>query len=126
MRSPNCRAESVSEDVYCRHCGTDLTEPSKGIVPTKSSLPALLYTSPVPRRVAAGVGALALGVGIELIRRNMFTRIFSSRAMQHALPVGQTLKDVIFSQHGKTVKLPRGYEMHETVVSLTRIIRREN
>ena len=126
MRCPGCHAEVVAEDTYCRHCGADLAEPSTSIVPVQNSLPALLYNSPVPRRVAAGVGALALGVGIELLRRNMLTRMLPSRAMRNALPAAPSLKDVVFSRPNKTTKVPKGYEIHETVVYMTRIIRRQN
>jgi hypothetical protein len=126
MYCPSCRAESVQEDIYCRHCGAGLVKTSTSIVPVPSSLPALLYKSSVPRRVAAGVGALALGVGIELLRRNVLTRMFPSRSMRRALPAGLGLKDVLFSQPDKRVKLPKGYEIHETVVYMTRIIRRQN
>lgn len=123
MRCSSCQAEAFQEDIYCRHCGADLVETSTSIVPAQSSLPALLYNLPLPRRVAAGVGALALGVGIELLRRNMLTRMFPSRSMRRTLPAGLGLKDVIFSQPNKAVKLPKGYEIHETFVSITRIIR---
>jgi hypothetical protein len=126
MYCPSCRAASVEEDIYCRHCGTGLVKTSTSIVPLQSSLPALLYNSSVPRRVAAGVGALALGVGIELLRRNILTRMFPARPMRRALPAGSGLKDAIFSQPDKTMKLPKGYEVHETVVYMTRIIRRQN
>jgi hypothetical protein len=125
MRCPSCHAESADEDVYCRHCGADLAELSTSIVPVQNSLPALLYNSPVPRRVAAGVGALALGVGIELLRRNMLTRMFPSRALRHALPAAPSLKDVVLSRTEKPTKVPKGYEIHETVVYMTRVIRRQ-
>lgn len=124
MYCPSCRATSVEEDIYCRHCGADLVKTSTSIVPVQKSLPALLYKSPVPRRVAAGVGALALGVGIELLRRNMLTRLLPSRSVQRAVPGGLDLKDAIFPRPDKTMKLPKGYEIHETVVYMTRIIRR--
>jgi hypothetical protein len=125
MLCPNCRTEAVEKDVYCRHCGADLAETSRSIVPTQRSLPALLSHPLVPRGVAAGVGALALGVGIELLRRNMLTRMFPSRSAQRALPAGPDLKDVLFSRPDKTVKLPKGYEVQEMVVYMTRVIRRQ-
>jgi hypothetical protein len=121
MRCSNCRIEAGEKDIYCRHCGADLAETSMSIVPVQSSLPALLYNSPVPRGVAVSVGALALGVGLELFRRSMLTR-----STRRALSAGSTLKDVIFPRPDKTVKLPKGYEIHETVVCVTRIIRRQN
>lgn len=126
MYCPSCHAASVQEDIYCRHCGADLGKTSTSIVPVQSSLPALLSNSSVPRRVAAGVGALALGVGIELLRRNVLARKFPSRSVQHALPTGFGLKDAAFSRPDKTMKLPKGYEIHETVIYMTRVIRRQN
>jgi hypothetical protein len=126
MYCPSCRTEAVQEDIYCRRCGADLVETSTSVVPVQSSLPALLYSSPLPRRVAAGVGALAIGVGIELLRRNVLARISPSRSMRSALPAGSSLKDVIFSRPDKTMSLPKGYEIHETVVYMTRVIRRQS
>ena len=126
MYCPSCRAASVQEDIYCRHCGAELVKASTSIVPVQRNLPALLYKSAVPRRVAAGVGALALGVGIELLRRNMLRRMFPARSVRRALPAGPGLKDAIFSQPDKTMKLPKGYEVRETVVYMTRIIRRQS
>jgi hypothetical protein len=67
-----------------------------------------------------------LGVGIELLRRNILTRMFPSRPVRRALPAGSGLKDAIFSRPDKTMKLPKGYEVQETVVYMTRIIRRQN
>ena len=75
MRCHNCRVENVEGEIYCCECGTDLTASSKGLVTLQAKLPALLYRSPVPRSVAAGVGALALGMGIELLRRNMLSHL---------------------------------------------------
>jgi hypothetical protein len=122
MHCPSCHAEVVAEDISCHHCGADLVETSTSIVPAQNRLPALFHNSPLPRRVAAGVGALALGVGIELLRRNMLSR----RISQRTLPAGSGLKDLIFSRPDKTVKLPKGYEIQETVVYMTRIIRRQS
>jgi hypothetical protein len=122
MRCPSCHAEAIAEDISCHHCGADLVKTSTSIVPAQNSLPALFSHSPLPRRVAAGVGALALGVGIELLRRNIVGR----RISQHTLPATSGLKDLIFSRPDKTVKLPKGYEIHETVVYMTRIIRRQS
>ena len=126
MYCPSCHAASVEEDIYCRHCGAELVKTSTSIVPVQRSLPALLYKSAVPRRVAAGVGALALGVGIELLRRNMVSRIFPSRSARRTVPAGLGVKDAIFSRPNKTMKLPKGYEVHETVVYMARIIRRNS
>jgi hypothetical protein len=126
MHCPNCRTESVDKDITCRHCGADLVETSMSIVPVQKSLPALLTPSPLQRRVAAGVGALALGVGIELLRRNLLARVSQSRSMRDVLPAGSSLKELVFSQPDKTMKLPKGYEIQETIISVTRTIRRQS
>ena len=33
MYCPNCRAESLNEELFCRYCGTELVEPSTSLVP---------------------------------------------------------------------------------------------
>ena len=126
MRCPNCHTATTEEDMYCRLCGADLVETSTSIVPVQKNLPALLYNSSVPRRVAAGVGALAVGVGIELLRRNMLARLLPTRSTARALPSVSQIKETFFPQSGKAVKVPKGYEIHETVIYMTRIIRRED
>lgn len=122
MRCPNCRTEQRGEDLYCQRCGAELESTSRSLVTTSSSLPAVLYNSPVPRGVAAGVGALALGFGIELLRRNLLTRLRSPR--RRTLPGMVGVKDLLFPQQQKAVKLPKGYEVHETVIYMQRVIRR--
>ncbi len=126
MRCPDCNTTNAKGDTYCRSCGADLTPSSTDIVPAQANLPALLYNSPVPRNVAAGVGALAVGVGLELLRRNLLARLSASRAVEHSLPTMTGIKDILFPQNNKAVKLPRGYEIQETVVSVRRVIRRVN
>src|SRR5260370_9971360 len=86
MLCPNCRAECMADDAYCRHCGTDLTLPSKSIVPAHSNLPTILQNTQLPR-VAAGVVALAVGFGLELLRLSFLARICrSSRSPSHNFP----------------------------------------
>lgn len=124
MRCLNCHAEYGEADQFCRQCGTELTEPSTSIVPTQSALPAVLYNPQVPRGVAASVGALALGVGIELLRRTLIARLTRpSRAAEHALPALSGMKDLITPSPSKP---PKGYEIQETVVYMRRVIRRAN
>ncbi len=115
----------MEEETYCYECGTDLTSSSKSLVTLQAKLPAVLYRSPVPRSVAAGVGALALGMGIELLRRNMLSRLRLRRTKKDSLPAMTIsgLKDMLFSQSDKSVKLPKGYELHETVVYMSRVVR---
>ena len=128
MQCPNCHAEHLADDLYCRHCGADLTTPSTSLVPSHINLPAVI--GPQLPRVAAGVGALAVGFGLELLRRNLLARLTrSSRSLTHvagSLPTLSDLQDVLIPQNNKPSKLPKGYEIHETVEYMRRVIRREN
>jgi zinc-ribbon domain len=127
MYCPECHYESKENDTYCRHCGEDLTLPSTSLVTTTQTRLPALQNSQLPRKVAASVGAVALGVGIELLRRSLLTRLTSpvraSRSIEKALPALSGLNDVIRSN--KTVKVPKGYIIDETIVYTRRVIRRE-
>ena len=127
MLCPNCHAECMADDNHCYRCGTELTLPSKSLVPIQSNLPTILHNPQLPR-VAAGVGALAVGVGLELLRRGLLTRMKRlprSASNYLAAPAFDSLRDVFSTQDDKSMKLPKGYEIHETVVYLRRVIRRE-
>lgn len=93
-------------------------------------LPAVLQNTQLSKGVAAGVGAVALGVGIELLRRSLISKLTqvpsSSRALENALPTVDGLKDILFPQNNKPLKPPKGYEIHETVVYMRRVIRRQH
>ena len=128
MLCPNCRADCSADDQYCRQCGADLTEPSRSLVTAHSNLPAVLNNPQLPR-VAAGVGALAFGFGLELLRRGLLARMARpTRSASKLLPTlaSGSLRDLLTQHDNKPVKLPRGYEIHETVVYMSRIIRRED
>lgn len=126
MQCDHCRADYNDDDVFCRQCGADLTVPSTSLVPAQSRLPAVLYSSPVPRGVAASVGAVALGVGIELLRRGMIALLSKpSNTVDQSLPAINGMKDILFPQKEKSVKrVKRGYEVEETVIYMRRVIRR--
>lgn len=126
MLCSNCRSEYAEEDTYCRGCGAELEEPSKSIVPIQANLPAILQNAQLPRKVAAGVGALAVGVGLELLRRNLLSRLVQSapRSVEPALPALSSIRDILQPQSEKSLKPPKGYEVHETVVYMRRVIRR--
>ncbi|GHO82871.1 zinc ribbon domain-containing protein [Dictyobacter formicarum] len=125
MQCPNCHSKYTEDDLYCQQCGTDLTKKATSIIPMQANLPALLYNSQLPRNVAASVGAVAVGVGIELLRRNLLARLQPKRGVERALPALGDMKDLISSQN-KSTRLPKGYEIEETVVAVRRIIRRTN
>lgn len=126
MLCPQCRAECRADDDFCRQCGADLTTPSKSLVPVTSNLPTVLQHPQLPR-VAAGVGALAVGFGLELLRRNLLARLAKPmRAAPKLLPAQSImdLKDALTPQPDKTQKLPKGYEIQETAIYISRVIRR--
>jgi hypothetical protein len=124
MVCPTCRAGCSTDDLYCRNCGADLTTPSTSLVPTRTRLPAV-FSNPQLPRVAAGVGALAVGAGLELLRRSLLARLArSSRPVADTLPAIDGIRNLLAPQADK--KLPRGYEVHETIVYVRRVIRRDN
>jgi hypothetical protein len=128
MVCPSCRAGCAVEDIFCRRCGTDLSVPTKSLVSVQTQLPARLTNSPLPR-VAAGVGAVAVGVGLELLRRGLLARLVrSGRRSTKLLPAvsPNNLLDLFTSKEQKPAKLPKGYEVHETMVYMSRVIRRED
>jgi hypothetical protein len=127
MLCPECRATCSTEDVFCRHCGTDLTIPSTSLVPLTSHLPAVAQHPQLPR-LAAGVGALAVGFGLELLRRNLLARLekpvrSTSKALMPQTITG--MKNAFTQQQTRTIKLPKGYRIEETAIYFNRVIRRE-
>ena len=129
MHCPNCHAENLEDELYCHHCGEDLTAPSRNLVMINQRLPAVLHNPQLPR-VAAGVGAVAVGVGLELLRRSLLARLTQPprlpQSVTNTLPTLSKLREVLFPQNKKNYKLPKNYEIEETVVYLKRVIRRKN
>lgn len=127
MLCPNCSAGCMADDIYCHHCGTDLTLSSKSLVPAQNHLPTLIQNSQLPR-LAVSVGAIALGVGLELLRRRLIARIapLPQTAPRYiSAPSVDTLRELFSKQENQQLKLPKGYEIHETAVYFKRVIRRE-
>ena len=127
MLCPECRATCSSDDVFCRHCGADLSIPSTSLVPVTSRLPAIVQHPQLPR-LAAGVGALAVGFGLELLRRNLLARLekparSASKALAPQAIMG--MKNPFTQQQTPNIKLPRGYVIEETAIYINRVIRRE-
>ena len=128
MLCPNCRAECMADDIYCHQCGTDLTLSSKSLVPAQTRHPTLLQNSQLPR-LAASVGALAVGVGLELLRRRFLARMTClprSASNYVSVPTVDAMREIFSTERDQSLKLPKGYEIHETAVYFKRVIRREN
>jgi hypothetical protein len=127
MLCPNCRAGCMADDTFCHRCGADLTLPSKSLATTQTNLPTLLLNSQLPR-LAASVGALALGVGLEMLRRRLIariTRLPRSASSYVSAPTVESMREIFSTQNKQPLKLPKGYEIHETAVYFKRVIRRE-
>lgn len=124
MQCPNCHAEHVEEDLYCQDCGADLSSnKSTSIIPFQPNLPAVFNNTQLQRNVAASVGALAVGVGLELLRRNLLSRLQKRGIVRSLADLGE-MKDLLTPQHSKTTKLARGVEMQESIYMVRRVIRR--
>lgn len=87
-------------------------------------LPTVFQNSQLPR-VAAGVGALAFGVGLELLRRGLVARLSRSTKLIPT-PSPSNVRDLLTRSQNKPAKLPKGYEIHEVVVYMSRVIRRDH
>jgi hypothetical protein len=128
MLCPKCRFGNKEDDLYCRRCGADLTAPSTSLMTIQDRTTTLLHHPQLPR-FAAGVGAVAVGVGIELVRRGLLDRVMPPakppRPVSNSLPTLNRLRDVLFPQNDKRFKLPKNYEIEETVVYMRRVIRRK-
>ncbi|WP_376795750.1 hypothetical protein [Thermogemmatispora sp.] len=137
MVCPECQASCAPEDQRCPVCGAELvipvsrslvTRPRPALEPRRLQWPAALR-GPV-QGVAAGVGALAVGVGLELLRRRLTSLLARSagagRQAAQALPLLSHLKPLEPLSSAKAPKLPRGYEIHETVIYVQRVIRRRS
>lgn len=127
MRCSQCHVENSDKGKYCWKCGSTLTAASKKLVVSPAKLPARLYQAPLPRTVATGVSALALGVGIELLRRSVLSYLrlrWTKKPVLSAI-TANSLKNLLFSRSEQSVKLPKGYELQETVVYMSRVVRKK-
>lgn len=115
-----------SQDSFDREHENEQNE-QRGLIPLQKNLPSVLYNSPIPRSVAAGVGAVAVGMGLELLRRGLIARLSTpGKPVQSSLPALHGIKDLLLPQSDKPIKPPKGYQIEETVVYMRRVIRRED
>ena len=130
MLCPNCQAECLENDEFCTTCGSELGITSTSLVPTRShaNLPTILRNPQLPR-LAAGVGAVAFGVGLALLRRNIAGRVAKPALIAApkliASPAFDGLKESLMRQQARPLKLPKGYEIEETAIYVSRVIRRK-
>jgi len=128
MHCSHCHAEYVEDDLYCRQCGADVPVTSTSIATTHSRLPAVLQHPRLSRSVAASVGAVALGFGIELLRRGLLARLTqpAPSSLEQSLPLLSGVKELVFPSQKEKLsrRLKKGYEVEETVVYMRRVIRR--
>ncbi len=127
MVCPVCGASQRAAESYCRRCGADVTIPSTMVVSVRSALPAAPAR---PTRTLtpakAGAGLVALGVGYELLRWGV--RLWLKKPMGNRLPALTALPALgnllnLHSGNQPARRLPKGYEVTETVVYMQRVIR---
>lgn len=129
MQCPKCHAENLQEEMYCYRCGADLAVSSTSLVPVNKHTPSVLHNAQLPR-VAASVGAVALGVGIELLRRGLVARASKpARVLASTQPTLDALEDMLFPRNKierdtRKMKRSKRFEVEETVVYVRRVIRR--
>lgn len=129
MQCPTCHAENLKEEMYCYRCGAELAIPSTSLVAVNKQVPTVLHNAQLPR-VAASVGAVALGVGIELLRRGLIARASKpSRALASTQPTLDALEDLLFPNNKierdtRKMKRSKRFEVEETVIYMRRVIRR--
>ena len=121
MLCPVCGASHKAAESYCRRCGADVTIPTTTVVPVRPALPAVRErpSRMLAAPVKAGAGIVALGVGYELLRWGLKLWL---RRPARALPTLSMLGNLLTP--GSTEgRLPRGYQVSETVIYMKRIIR---
>ncbi|HEU5368953.1 MAG TPA: hypothetical protein VFU69_10830 [Ktedonobacterales bacterium] len=127
MVCPVCGASHGAAESYCRRCGADVTIPSTMMVPVKPALPALPERpSRTMTPARAGATIVAVGVGYELLRWGL--KFWLRKPMGRSLPALTALPTLgnllnLHSGTRPTHRLPKGYEVSETVIYMQRVIR---
>ena len=127
MMCPVCGAPHRAAESYCCRCGVDVTIPSTMVVPVRSALPAVpTRPSRTMTPARAGAGLVALGVGYELLRWGL--KLWLKKPVGRSLPALTALPTLgnllnLHSGNRPERRLPKGYEVTETVVYMQRVIR---
>ncbi|HEY7354836.1 MAG TPA: hypothetical protein VH590_00175 [Ktedonobacterales bacterium] len=127
MVCPVCGASHGAAESYCRRCGADVTIPSTMMVPVRPALPAVPERpsrSMTPAR--AGATIVAVGVGYELLRWGL--KFWLRKPLGRSLPALTALPTLgnLLNLHSGTRperRLPKGYEVTETIFYMQRMVR---
>ncbi len=126
MVCPVCGATHKAAESYCRRCGADVTIPSTMMVPVRSALPSVpARPSRTLTPAKAGASLVALGVGYELLRWGV--KLWLKKPVGRSLPALTALPALgnllnLHSGNRPTRRLPKGYEVTETVIYMQRVI----
>ncbi len=108
MQCPTCNHPCSAADNYCRRCGTPLTT-SRLPVRRLNNLP--VSWQPAPIAIRSGLLALAVGTGLELLRRQLVRVLARSASRLPAIAAPQAQSPQI----GKG-GADASYSLTETVV----------
>jgi hypothetical protein len=131
MLCPVCESPFEATESYCRRCGADVTIPSRTVVPVKPPLPAVPERpgrALIPAPVKTGAGIVVLGLGYELVRLGL--RFWLKRPVGRSLPALSALSTLsnMLNLPGspggrrKAARLPKGYQVSETIYYIHRVI----
>lgn len=128
-------ADRVTPDAHHEPARASMTtlvraQPSPPMVSRRPSLPVLLWRQPAVRAVArAGAGALALSLGVRLLRSALARPRATGRVVSGALPFARTLLDPML-ERGAMPRTPfgatneRGADVIETFLYVRQVVRR--
>jgi hypothetical protein len=131
MLCPVCEASCGDVLSYCRRCGADVTIASTTVVPLKPALPVVPerpIRALIPAPVKTGAGLVALGLGYEIVRLGL--RFLLKHPLGRALPALTSLPTLgnrinlpgTDGARNSTPRLPKGYQVTETVYYIHRVI----
>lgn len=130
MNCPRCQAENRIGEKRCLECGAQLAgETSKSLVEVKRNLPAVWSVSQISRKVATGVGAVAIGVGLELARRSLLMRLSQSpvNPLEAQMPGLGRLRELLFPRPDdkQAKRKKKKGEIEETIIIMQHRVMRD-